>query len=158
MGTSASRPFPHHNSTADDVVKAFPGRARGKTVLVTGARAGGLGFEAARALAADGASVVLACRSQALCDEAVAELRATAGAEAAARASTLVVDLGSIASCTAAGAAFVARGAPLHVLLCNAGIMACPAALTVDGLEARCRSAGPGRGTRPLTHACVHVS
>ena len=91
--------------------------------------------------------MVLACRSQALCNEGLEALRASAGAEAAARASTLVVDLGSVASCTAAGERFVARGAALNVLVNNAGVMATQGT-TRDGLEVQ-------MGTNHVGHAAL---
>jgi hypothetical protein len=55
-----------------------PGRHKGKTVIVTGANAG-LGFAAASALAAAGASVLMVCRSAERGADAVARVRAATG-------------------------------------------------------------------------------
>ena len=49
----------------------------GRTALITGANSG-IGFEAARALAQQGATVVLACRSLDRATEAVERIGATA--------------------------------------------------------------------------------
>lgn len=52
-----------------------------------------------------------------------------------ARASLLVMDLASLASVKKAADAFKRSKRPLHVLMLNAGVMACPFAKTVDGHE-----------------------
>ena len=52
----------------------------GRTALITGANSG-LGLETARALAQQGARVVLACRSLAKADAACQELGANGGGE-----------------------------------------------------------------------------
>lgn len=125
----------NHYTTAAEVVKAFQGTdVRGKTVLVTGARysQGGIGWETARVLATAGAHVVLGCRSQALCDEAANAIRdAVPGAEA----SAFVVDLSDLKSVKSAAQKYVSSKQPLHVLINNAGIMACPLSKTKDGFE-----------------------
>jgi NAD(P)-dependent dehydrogenase (short-subunit alcohol dehydrogenase family) len=130
MGSASSSQL-GSKSTAEDVAAAFPDAVRGKTALVTGGYSG-LGFETARVLAANGAKVVLAGRSQQAGDEAVQKLKALAPA---ADVSFLRVDLADIKQTTAAAAAFAKSGKPLHLLLNNAGVMACPKGLTKDGIE-----------------------
>jgi hypothetical protein len=55
-----------------------PGSHEGKTVIVTGANSG-IGYAAASALAAAGASVLMVCRSAARGEEAVARVKAGTG-------------------------------------------------------------------------------
>jgi len=105
----------------------------GRTVAVTGA-SGGLGFEAARALARAGATVVLVCR-----DAGRAEAARVRVGDVATGPPPIVVllDLGDLASVRAAVAAVSERCATIDVLLNNAGIMAVPYARTVDGFESQ---------------------
>jgi NAD(P)-dependent dehydrogenase (short-subunit alcohol dehydrogenase family) len=104
--------------TAADI----PGQT-GRTAVVTGANSG-LGLATARALAAAGAHVVLAVRDPGR------------GAAAAARlpgdGEVRTLDLADLASVRAFADAWTG---PLDVLVNNAGIMAVPAGVTVDGFE-----------------------
>lgn len=89
----------------------------GKTVVITGANTG-LGFETGRWLAANGAKVVLACRSMPKGEAAVAALkRELPNAEAIAVPLDLS-DLDSVRAC----AALLATGR-VDVLVLNAGVM-----------------------------------
>ncbi|MFN3523473.1 MAG: oxidoreductase [Phenylobacterium sp.] len=101
----------------------------GRTAIVTGG-ATGIGVETARALAEAGAEVTLAVRNLEAGMKAAAEINESAGAP---RASTARLDLSSLASV----AEFAEHwgDAPLHVLVNNAGVMACPQSYTADGLE-----------------------
>lgn len=95
----------------------------GKVAVVTGANTG-IGREVATRLAEGGATVVLACRS-----EARAQPVATAiGAE------VLRLDLGDLASVRAAAAELLAKDRPLHLLVNNAGV-AGHRGLTASGFE-----------------------
>ncbi|MFE7131362.1 oxidoreductase [Streptomyces sp. NPDC057638] len=98
----------------------------GRIALITGA-SGGIGLETARTLAARGAHVVLACRSE------------HRGRAAAARigGSTEVVhlDLGSLDSVRDAAARVRARHDHLDLLINNAGVMFPPYGRTEDGFE-----------------------
>ncbi|SIS16969.1 oxidoreductase [Williamsia sterculiae] len=96
----------------------------GRTFVVTGANSG-LGASAARALAAAGADVVLACRS-------VEKARPIAE-EIGARARVEQLDLADLSSVRA----FADRIGSLDVLINNAGIMAVPKSRTTDGFEAQ---------------------
>ncbi len=104
----------------------------GRRVLVTGASAG-LGAETARALAAHGAHVVMAVRDAAKGERAAGVVRAAAAPNAAIELREL--DLASLASVRACADGLLADGAPLHVLIANAGVMACPQGTTADGFE-----------------------
>jgi len=101
----------------------------GKRAIVTGANSG-LGVETARVLAAAGAEVVLAVRSPASA-EPLAETIIKAGGKA--RIGQL--NLSDLRSVEAFAAAEV--GQPLHLLINNAGIMACPLEHTAQGFEAQ---------------------
>ncbi len=94
------------------------GDLEGRTFLVTGANTG-IGKETTRALAARGATVILACRSEANGRRALEEVTAQTGNR---DLELLSLDLGDLASVRACAEGFLARGAPLHVLINNAGL------------------------------------
>ena len=112
--------------TTDNV----PGQ-RGRLAVVTGANTG-LGFETAQALAARGASVVLAVRNLEKGKEAAARI-----AVAASGASVAVqeLDLASLDSVRSAAAELLAAHQRIDLLICNAGVMYPPKQTTVDGFE-----------------------
>ena len=90
-----------------------------KSVLVTGANSG-LGFEAAGQLAEAGyGRVILACRSLEKAEGARKQLIERVGSDPF---ETLVVDVSSIASATAAASDLVTRGESLDAVLLNAGM------------------------------------
>jgi NAD(P)-dependent dehydrogenase (short-subunit alcohol dehydrogenase family) len=101
----------------------------GRTAIVTGG-ATGIGIETARALAGAGADVVIAVRKRDLGEAAAAEVNASVGAE---RATVGMVDLADLSSVKAFTQAW--GGRPLHMLINNAGVMACPQSYTADDLE-----------------------
>lgn len=103
----------------------------GKTALVTGANSG-LGLETARALAARGAQVVLACRSQAKAEQAMQQIRARVPDV---HLAFLELDLADLACVSAAAQAFRARHGRLDILCNNAGLMGLPYSKTRDGFE-----------------------
>ena len=57
-------------TTAEEVGTKFASECVGKTILITGANSG-LGLEATRVLATNGAKVILACRNPNLGEEAI---------------------------------------------------------------------------------------
>jgi len=103
----------------------------GKVVIITGANSG-LGLESTKALAAKGATVVMACRNPRKAEEAKAEVLATTPA---ARLDVMALDNASLASVRAFADAFKAKYDRLDILLNNAGVMAIPRELTEDGFE-----------------------
>ena len=118
-------------STTDDVLQGID--LAGRRFLVTGS-SGGLGLETSRALASRGATVVMAARDAAKNATAADTIRAgMPGADL----ELLSVDLGSLASVRDATRELLNDGRPLHGLIANAGIMATPFALTVDGFESQ---------------------
>lgn len=124
----------HAKTNGREVADALAANIAGKTFLVTGGT-GGLGLETVLMLAERGAARVwFTGRSQATIDAATAKLQARVpGGLSNLRG--LVCNLGSLASVAAAADTFLASGEPLHVLINNAGVMACPKTLTADGFE-----------------------
>ena len=102
----------------------------GRTVLITGANTG-IGRATTLALGARGATLWLACRSEAKAREVMDAIGAAANRDV----HFLRLDLGDLSSVRAAAASFLAdEGRPLHVLINNAGL-AGASGLTADGFE-----------------------
>jgi NAD(P)-dependent dehydrogenase (short-subunit alcohol dehydrogenase family) len=108
----------------------------GRTALVTGANAG-LGLEAAKALAAHGAKVLLACRNLAKAEAAADQVRAAAtdAGLGAPDVEIVQLDLASLGSIAGAAKLVRDREPRLDLLLNNAGLMAVDEARTEDGFE-----------------------
>ena len=94
----------------------------GRRIVITGA-SGGLGLETARVLAERGAEVVMAVRNPAKGEAAAAKID---GSVEVRRLD--VADLSSVRE-------FAGDIGPVDVLIYNAGVLAVPYALTVDGFE-----------------------
>jgi NAD(P)-dependent dehydrogenase (short-subunit alcohol dehydrogenase family) len=104
----------------------------GKFAVVTGANSG-LGLGLAKRLAAGGADVVLAIRSRAKGENAIAEIHRDVPA---AKLNLRLVDLSSLKSVAALGDELVAEGRPIDILINNAGVMTPPERQeTQDGYE-----------------------
>lgn len=116
-------------STAEQVAKDWNGN--GKVVIVTGPYSG-LGKETVRVLASRGAEVVLAGRSKSKADAAMAEFKSQ---NPSAKLRFLQLDLSSLSSVKRFVADFRTTGLELNALVNNAGVMACPFALSTDGHE-----------------------
>ncbi|WP_440770062.1 oxidoreductase [Natronorubrum sp. DTA28] len=112
------------NWTADDVPDLHD-----RTMVVTGANSG-IGLEATRELARNGATVVMACRDTERGEAAAADVRADVP-DADLRVEAC--DLASLESIRA----FAERleGETIDVLINNAGVMAIPRSETDDGFE-----------------------
>ena len=102
----------------------------GRLALVTGANSG-LGLETARALAARGARVLLACRDPERGEQARQALApiASAGIE------VLAMDLADLASVARAAEQVATSHGQLDLLINNAGVMAPPRQLSRQGCE-----------------------
>ncbi|KTE24492.1 MULTISPECIES: oxidoreductase [unclassified Sphingopyxis] len=111
--------------TADDVAQQS-----GRRFLITGANAG-LGFEAAKVLAARGAHVVLACRDAGRAEAAMDLIR---DEMPAATLSFQPLDLADLDQVREAAKAVLA-GPRIDVLVNNAGVMIPPRTLTKQGYE-----------------------
>lgn len=103
----------------------------GQTWVVTGANSG-LGLETAKALAAKGALVVMACRDPKRAEAAADEVRRVAP-DAKLELETL--DLASLGSIKAFATKLEKTHPVLDGLINNAGIMAIPRRTTADGFE-----------------------
>jgi NAD(P)-dependent dehydrogenase (short-subunit alcohol dehydrogenase family) len=125
---AAARRF-DKDSTTDQVLGGID--LTGKVALVTGA-SGGLGAETVRALAARGARVTLAARDTKKAEVVAATIRA---AQPAARLDVRSLALDRPDSVRAFAKAWLAENRVLHLLLNNAGVMACPLARTPEGWE-----------------------
>jgi NAD(P)-dependent dehydrogenase (short-subunit alcohol dehydrogenase family) len=112
--------------TTEDV----PGQ-QGRLAVVTGANTG-LGFETAQALAARGASVVLAVRNVEKGKQAAARIGA---ATPGATVTVQELDLSSLDSVRTAAAGLRAGHPRIDLLICNAGVMYPPKQATGDGFE-----------------------
>jgi NAD(P)-dependent dehydrogenase (short-subunit alcohol dehydrogenase family) len=101
----------------------------GRRVIVTGANSG-IGFETAKALTAKGAAVTLAVRDSKKGEHAAAAIGPLA--------TPMQLDLTSLDSVREFAAEWSAQNPEgLDLLINNAGIMAIPRAMTVDGFEAQ---------------------
>lgn len=111
-------------------MSAPDGPAAGKVVLVTGAN-GGIGKEISRALAAQGAHVVMVCRNPERAEAAAGEIRETARGPV----DVLLADLASLASVRDAAGAALQRYPRIDALVSNAGVYRLRRRETRDGFE-----------------------
>ena len=104
-----------------------------RTVLITGA-SNGIGVEVARAMYATGAHVYIPVRDLNKGEQVAEDIRHSLP-DSMGSIEVLHVELDSLQSVRECAAAFLARSSKLHVLICNAGVMATPAGTTKDGFE-----------------------
>ncbi|ORZ28828.1 hypothetical protein BCR41DRAFT_297863 [Lobosporangium transversale] len=115
-----------------------------KVAIVTGANSG-LGYASTVALAAHGAHVFLACRSQQRAMDAIKRAKEDIK-EVLAHLSTEIVktepkleflelDLNDMAKARDSARNFLAKNLPIHILICNAGINLTPFELSANGIE-----------------------
>lgn len=102
-----------------------------RTYVITGANSG-IGWEAARMLAAHDARVVMACRTVSRGEEAAARIRAQ---RPGARLEVQALDLADLDSVRAFADGVRARHPQIQALINNAGVMAIPLARTAQGFE-----------------------
>ena len=112
------------SSTAQDVLAGID--LSGKTAIVTGGYSG-IGTETTRALRAAGARVIVPARDAEKARAAMAGMDVEMAA----------LDLADPASIDVFADAFLASGAPLHILINSAGIMAWPLTRDIRGYEAQ---------------------
>lgn len=118
----------------------------GRTAVVTGAN-GGLGFETARALAANGATVVMAARNL---DKAAAAESEIARLHPGAALDVRSLDLASLTSVEEFANSVATDFEHIDLLVNNAGVMAIPERKTADGFEMQF-------GTNHLGHYALTV-
>ena len=116
-------------TTASEVAEGID--LSGKLALVTGGSSG-LGQETARVLAERGAHVILTARNMPKGEAVAARIRTSTGNQ---HVEVEELELGSLKQVRAFAQRFLARHTTLHILVNNAGVMACPPAKTADGFE-----------------------
>lgn len=113
-------------STAEEVTEGMD--LSGLNVVVTGCNSG-LGYETMRVLASRGAHVIGTARTIEKAEKACSSVDG--------RTTPMVLELGSYESIHTCTEAINGLDQPLHVLMCNAGIMALPELKLINGLEAQ---------------------
>lgn len=108
-----------------------PTRIDGKVVVITGGNSG-IGRETAIDLARRGGKIYIACRDLEKSKEALLEIKSKSKSS---EAFLLPLDLTSIESIREFSKKFHNIEDKLHILINNAGVMACPKSLTKDGFE-----------------------
>lgn len=116
-------PF-HGKSTAMEVIRGVD--LSGKLAIVTGGYSG-IGIETVRALRSAGAEIIVPARDAARAKDALKEFGG--------KVEVAPMDLADLASVRKFAAGFVASGRPLHLLINNAGVMACPETRVGKGWE-----------------------
>lgn len=116
----------HAKSTAKEVIEGID--LKGKNAIVTGGYSG-IGLETVRALASAGARVTVPARRPELAAEALASV--------AGDIEIAPMDLSDLASVRGFADHYAGTGRALHLLINNAGIMACPLARVGKGWESQ---------------------
>lgn len=114
------------------------GDLKGKVAIVTGGN-GGIGYETTKQLAIHGARVYMASRNKQKAEDAMKKIQE----EYQKRDSNdqkldlhfLELDLMNLNACKKAADDFLSKEDQLHILICNAGVMAPSYQLTDDGIE-----------------------
>jgi len=101
----------------------------GKVAIVTGGNTG-IGYWTAKRLAQKGARVIIACRSQERGQEAVKQLKGELGSKT--QVEYMKLDLSEFSTIPEFVKKFQELNIPLHILVNNAGLMACPQS-TIQG-------------------------
>jgi NAD(P)-dependent dehydrogenase (short-subunit alcohol dehydrogenase family) len=118
-----------------------------KVILITGTTSG-IGVETARAFAKIGAHLILPTRDQAKSKKIIEDIKSSldANSKIQPKFTLLDLDLSSLQSVRDCAAKFLSLNLPLHILICNAGIMAAPVGMkTQDGFDVQF-------GTNHLAH------
>ncbi|KAI8597985.1 hypothetical protein EDD21DRAFT_383919 [Dissophora ornata] len=110
----------------------------GKVAIVTGANCG-LGYATTASLAAHGAHVFLAYRSQERAMDAIekakSEIKEKHPNAPEPKLEFLELDLNDMRKSRESARNFLSKNLPLHILVCNSGIMMTPFKLSADGVE-----------------------
>lgn len=105
----------------------------GRTVMVTGTSKGGIGYQIALEVARRGASVVCVCRDAERGQSAVESIRDSSKNE---KVTLKVCDLSDLSSIQRLASEYQRESAPpIHVLVCNAGLMMHDNKKSVNGFE-----------------------
>ncbi|XP_069699640.1 retinol dehydrogenase 12-like isoform X1 [Periplaneta americana] len=115
----------------------YTGKARldGKTAIVTGSNTG-IGKFTVLDFVKRGARVIMACRDAGRAETAAKEIRdLTQNVEGAGTVEVVSLNLGSLASVRQCAEEILNKVDNIHILVNNAGVMACPQGKTEDGFE-----------------------
>ncbi|KPI35326.1 Short-chain dehydrogenase TIC 32, chloroplastic [Cyphellophora attinorum] len=119
------------NTTGDEIVEAFQDQVKDRTFLITGCSVDGIGAETAYSLAkASPRLLILAGRNISSLQPVIDRVEASG-----VKTVFLQLDLSSQASIKSAAQSVQDLDVQVDVLINNAGIMACPYALSVDNVE-----------------------
>jgi len=124
----STKKFNFH-STALEVVEGHD--LTGKNVIVTGSNSG-IGVETVRALAKIGATVFMTARNTEKAQSVLDDIIKSTGNK---NIHLEQLELDSLDNVNDFVKRFLARDIPLHLLINNAGVMACPLTYTRDGFE-----------------------
>lgn len=105
-----------------------------RTAVITGGNSG-LGYECARQMLEQGFRVIIACRNPTKAQAAVESLGSSTGRPE--NIESWILDVSSLGSVNTFAAGFLAEQPerPIHVLVCNAGIMMGPQRTSADGFD-----------------------
>jgi len=117
------------DSTAEEVVEGY--NLTGKNIIVTGSNSG-IGVETVRALAKVGATVFMTARNTEKAQSVLDDIVKSTGNK---NVFLEQLELDSLDNVNDFVKRFLARDIPLHSLINNAGVMACPLSYTRDGFE-----------------------
>lgn len=118
------------NTTAEQAARNAD--LTGKWAIVTGCSAG-IGVETVRVLLMHNCNVVMACRDEQKMAKVAQEL--SAANKGTGKLEQMQVELSSLKSVRKFAQDFIAKKLPIHLLILNAGVMACPYKKTEDGFE-----------------------
>jgi len=120
-------------STGLDIVKGLGVDISNKVVIVTGG-ASGIGYETTLALAHGGAHVIVAVRDMERTNKQIQLIKTATNNQ---KVEALHLELDSFAKVKTFVEEFKKKNLPLHILINNAGVMATPHQLTIDGFESQ---------------------
>jgi len=121
----------HAKSTALEVVQTLNADLTGKTVLITGGTSG-IGLETARALATIHAHVIITGRDMIKGKKAIEDLQQSTKSD---QIELMELHLDSLDSVRSFAEEYIKKKLPLHILICNAGVLPGTRKLTKDGFE-----------------------
>ncbi|KAI8336868.1 hypothetical protein EDC96DRAFT_523856 [Choanephora cucurbitarum] len=120
-------------TTAEQIAEFYNVDLKGKVAIVTGSNSG-TGLETARVFSKFGAKVIIPCRTLEKSNGAIDHIKKTVPE---ADLVPMQLDLSDLSSIKRFATDFLALNIPLHLLINNAGIMACPKQFTKDGFESQ---------------------
>ncbi|CAF1134021.1 unnamed protein product [Didymodactylos carnosus] len=133
QSTQKTTPKFNAKSTAREVVESLQANLTGKVILITGATSG-IGVETARALALTKAHIIITARNMEKGADVVNDIKTTTNNN---NVEVMELNQNSLKSVRDFANEYIKRKLPLHILICNAGIMATPYQKTIDGYESQ---------------------